>query len=70
MARDTTALLDAALQAADDWEKAPIGSRDQQAAAETVTGLVVLLHSALHGNMQQAAGACGITQGAAPALRL
>jgi len=48
MARDTTALLHRALEAAEDWEAAPMGSPEQQRAAEVATGSIVLLHHELH----------------------
>jgi hypothetical protein len=48
MARDTTALLHRALEAAEQWEAAPVGSADQYRAAEIATGSIVLLHHALH----------------------
>jgi hypothetical protein len=48
MARDTTALLHRALEAAEEWESAPIGSTAQYAAAEIATGAIVLLHHELH----------------------
>jgi hypothetical protein len=48
MARDTTALLHRALEAAEQWEAAPSGSPDQQRAAEVATGSIVLLHHELH----------------------
>lgn len=48
MARDTTALLHRALEAAEEWEAAPMGSADQQRAGEVATGSIVLLHRELH----------------------
>lgn len=48
MARDTTAILARMLEAAEMWEAAPTGSHDQQAAGETATGMIVLLHRELH----------------------
>ena len=48
MARDTTAILHRALEAAEQWEAARWGSPEQYAAAETATGMIVLLHRELH----------------------
>ena len=48
MARDTTALLHRALEAAEQWEGAPAGSAEERAAAEAATGSIVALHHELH----------------------
>jgi hypothetical protein len=44
---DTGRLLWQGLRAAEAWESAPMGSAEEQAAAETATGALLRLHSAL-----------------------
>lgn len=71
--QDTNALLQAGLTAAEQWDGLPAGSAAERAAAETMSGVLILLHRALRAGGHLPAAWCnaqppvpiGATSGAA-----
>lgn len=61
-------MLGRALHAAETWEDAPAGSAEERAAAETATGMIVLLHHELHEGGQLPAAWCNARPPAAGSM--